>query len=295
MVEKSEGLRILIITGLSGAGKTQTVNCLEDIGYYCVDNLPPALLTKFVELGIQSEGKIDKVALVMDARGGDFFLDLSRALKELEQGHLQYQILFLEASDEVLVRRFKESRRKHPLSGRWRLLEAIQIEKTMLEELRGQANVVIDTSNTSSRELREKLISLYGKQSLNGFSINVVSFGYKMGIPLDSDLVIDVRFLPNPFYDPVMKTMTGMDPPVRDYVMKSTVTQAFNRRFLSLLKYLIPHYIKEGKTNLALSIGCTGGQHRSVVLAEHISQELNEMGYNVLVKHRDYARFKVEE
>ncbi len=295
MVEKSEGLRILIITGLSGAGKTQTVNCLEDIGYYCVDNLPPALLTKFVELGIQSEGKIDKVALVMDARGGDFFLDLSRALKELEQGHLQYQILFLEASDEVLVRRFKESRRKHPLSGRWRLLEAIQIEKTMLEELRGQANVVIDTSNTSSRELREKLISLYGEQSLNGFSINVVSFGYKMGIPLDSDLVIDVRFLPNPFYDPVMKTMTGMDPPVRDYVMKSTVTQAFNRRFLSLLKYLIPHYIKEGKTNLALSIGCTGGQHRSVVLAEHISQELNEMGYNVLVKHRDYARFKVEE
>jgi UPF0042 nucleotide-binding protein len=196
VVEKNEGLRILIITGLSGAGKTQTVNCLEDIGYYCVDNLPPALLTKFVELGRQSEGKIDKVALVMDARGGDFFLDLSRALEELQQDHLQYEILFLEASDEVLVRRFKESRRKHPLSGRWRLLEAIQIEKTMLEELRGQANVVIDTSNTSSRELREKLISLYGEQSISGFSINVVSFGYKMGIPLDSDIVIDVRFLP---------------------------------------------------------------------------------------------------
>jgi UPF0042 nucleotide-binding protein len=295
VVEKSEGLRILIITGLSGAGKTQTVNCLEDIGYYCVDNLPPALLTKFVELGIQSEGKIDKVALVMDARGGDFFLDLSRALEELQQDHLQYEILFLEASDEVLVRRFKESRRKHPLSGRWRLLEAIQIEKTMLEELRGKANVVIDTSNTSSRELREKLISLYGEQSISGFSINVVSFGYKMGIPLDSDIVIDVRFLPNPFYDPVMKTMTGMDQPVKDYVMKSTVTQAFIRRFLGLLKYLIPHYIKEGKTNLALSIGCTGGQHRSVVLAEHISQQLNEMGYNVLVKHRDYARYKLEE
>jgi UPF0042 nucleotide-binding protein len=295
VVEKNEGLRILIITGLSGAGKTQTVNCLEDIGYYCVDNLPPALLTKFVELGRQSEGKIDKVALVMDARGGDFFLDLSRALEELQQDHLQYEILFLEASDEVLVRRFKESRRKHPLSGRWRLLEAIQIEKNMLEELRGQANVVIDTSNTSSRELREKLISLYGEQSISGFSINVVSFGYKMGIPLDSDIVIDVRFLPNPFYDPVMKTMTGMDQPVKDYVMKSTVTQAFIRRFLSLLKYLIPHYIKEGKTNLALSIGCTGGQHRSVVLAEHISQQLNEMGYNVLVKHRDYARHKLEE
>ncbi len=295
MVKKIEVLRILIITGLSGAGKTQTVNCLEDIGYYCVDNLPPALLTKFVELGVQSEGKIDKVALVIDARGGDFFHDLSRALGELEQDHIQYEILFLEASDEVLVRRFKESRRKHPLSGRWRLLEAIQIEKTMLEELRGQANVVIDTSNTTSRELREKLISLYSEQAISGFSINVVSFGYKMGIPLDSDLVIDVRFLPNPFYDPVMKTMTGMDQEVKDFVLDSAVTRSFNRRFMGLLKYLIPHYIKEGKTNLALSIGCTGGQHRSVVLAEYMAKQLMNMGYSVLVKHRDNARNKLEE
>ncbi len=295
MVKKIEVLRILIITGLSGAGKTQTVNCLEDIGYYCVDNLPPALLTKFVELGVQSEGKIDKVALVMDARGGDFFHDLSRSLGELEQESIQYEILFLEASDEVLVRRFKESRRKHPLSGRWRLLEAIQIEKTMLEELRGQANVVIDTSSTTSRELREKLISLYSEQAVNGFSINVVSFGYKMGIPLDSDLVIDVRFLPNPFYDPIMKTMTGLDQEVKDYVLDSAVTRSFNRRFMGLLKYLIPHYIKEGKTNLALSIGCTGGQHRSVVLAEYMAQQLVNMGYSVLVKHRDNARYKLEE
>ncbi len=295
MVKKVEVLRILIITGLSGAGKTQTVNCLEDIGYYCVDNLPPALLTKFVELGVQSEGKIDKVALVMDARGGDFFHDLSRALGELEQDNMQYEILFLEASDEVLVRRFKESRRKHPLSGRWRLLEAIQIEKTMLEELRGQANVVMDTSNTTSRELREKLISLYSEQAINGFSVNVVSFGYKMGIPLDSDLVIDVRFLPNPFYDPVMKTMTGLDHEVKDFVLDSAVTRAFNRRFMGLLKYLIPHYIKEGKTNLALSIGCTGGQHRSVVLAEYMAKQLMNMGYSVLVKHRDHARYKLEE
>jgi len=295
VVKKGEVLRILIITGLSGAGKTQTVNCLEDIGYYCVDNLPPALLTKFVELGVQSEGKIDKVALVMDARGGDFFHDLIRSLGELEQDSIQYEILFLEASDEVLVRRFKESRRKHPLSGRWRLLEAIQIEKTMLEELRGQANVVIDTSNTTSRELREKLISLYSEQAINGFSINIVSFGYKMGIPLDSDLVIDVRFLPNPFYDPTMKTMTGMDQEVKDFVLESAVTRSFNRRFMGLLKYLIPHYIKEGKTNLALSIGCTGGQHRSVVLAEYMAKQLKNMGYSVLVKHRDNARYKLEE
>lgn len=295
MAKKTEALRILIITGLSGAGKTQAVNCLEDIGYYCVDNLPPALLTKFIELGVESDGKIDKVALVIDARGGEYFLDLSKALDELEQEKIPYEILFLEASDEVLVRRFKESRRKHPLSGRWRLLESIQIEKTMLEELRGKANVVIDTSNTNARELREKLLSLYSEPAINSFSINVVSFGYKMGIPLDSDLVFDVRFLPNPFYDPVMKPMTGLDKEVIDYVLGSPVTRAFTKRFIALLKYLLPHYIKEGKTNLALSIGCTGGQHRSVVLAEYIGKELINMGYSVLIKHRDIAKPKMED
>ncbi len=295
MDEKIEKLRVLIITGQSGAGKTQTINCLEDIGYYCVDNLPPALLTKFVELSTQSEGKINKVALVIDARGGDFFKDLAAALEELKQDQIAYEILFLEASDDVLVRRFKESRRRHPLAGRWRLLEAIQIEKTMLEELRGQANVVVDTSKLTSRELREKLLSLYSEQPINGFSINVVSFGYKAGIPLDSDLVVDVRFLPNPFYDPVMRTMNGSDQEVIDYVMESPVTKSFYRRFVGLLKYLIPHYIKEGKTNLAVSIGCTGGQHRSVVLGDYIARELQKMGYNVHVKHRDIPKDILEE
>jgi len=293
--KKDESLRILIITGLSGAGKTQTVNCLEDIGYYCIDNLPPVLLTKFVELSVQSEGKIDKVALVIDARGGEFFQDLSMALEDLKNDNIQYEILFLEASDEVLVRRFKESRRRHPLSGRWRLLEAIQVEKTMLEELRGQANIVVDTSSKTNRELREKLISLFSEQAIDGFSVNVVSFGYKIGIPLDSDMVIDVRFLPNPFYDPIMKTMSGLDQEVKDFVMDSSVTQGFSRRFIGLLKYLMPHYIKEGKTNLAISIGCTGGQHRSVVLAEYIGKQLIKMGYNVLVIHRDVSKPKLEE
>lgn len=295
MDEKTEKLRVLIITGQSGAGKTQTINCLEDIGYYCVDNLPPALLTKFVELSTQSEGKINKVALVIDARGGDFFKDLAAALEDLRQDQIAYEILFLEASDDVLVRRFKESRRRHPLAGRWRLLEAIQIEKTMLEELRGQANVVVDTSKLTSRELREKLLSLYSEQPINGFSINVVSFGYKAGIPLDSDLVVDVRFLPNPFYDPAMRSMNGSDQEVIDYVMESPVTKSFSRRFLGLLKYLIPHYIKEGKTNLAVSIGCTGGQHRSVVLGDYIARELQKMGYNVHVKHRDIPKNILEE
>lgn len=292
---ENEKLRVLIITGQSGAGKTQAVNCLEDIEYYCVDNLPPALLTKFVELSTQSEGKINKVALVIDARGGDFFKDLSAALEEMKQEHIPYEILFLEASDDVLVRRFKESRRRHPLAGRWRLLEAIQIEKTMLEELRGKANVVVDTSKLTSRELREKILSLYSEEPINGFSINVVSFGYKAGIPLDSDLVVDVRFLPNPFYDPNMRTMTGSDQEVIDYVMESPITKSFSRRFVGLLKYLIPHYIKEGKTNLAVSIGCTGGQHRSVVLGDYIAQELQKMGYNVHVKHRDIPNNILEE
>ncbi len=271
------------------------INCLEDMEYYCVDNLPPVLLTKFVELSLQSEGKIDKVALVIDARGGEFFSDLARSLDDLKQDQIPYEILFLEASDEVLIRRFKESRRRHPLSNTWRLQEAIQVEKNMLEELRGSANVVIDTSTLAPRELKDKLTSLYAHRQMHGFTVNVVSFGYKLGIPIDSDIVIDVRFIPNPFYNPVMRSMTGEDREVIDYVMDSTITKSFVRRFVNLMKFLIPHYINEGKTNLALSIGCTGGQHRSVVLAAYIGEQLKEMGYNVIIRHRDVAKYKLEE
>ncbi|MGI6434160.1 MAG: RNase adapter RapZ [Syntrophomonadaceae bacterium] len=295
MGEKRESLHILIITGLSGAGKTQVINCLEDMEYYCVDNLPPVLLTKFVELSLQSEGKIDKVALVIDARGGEFFSDLARALDDLKQEQIPYEILFLEAADEVLIRRFKESRRRHPLSTTWRLQEAIQVEKNMLEELRGSANVVIDTSTLTPRELKEKLTSLYSHRQMHGFTVNVVSFGYKLGIPIDSDIVIDVRFIPNPFYNPVMRHMTGEDREVIDYVLESTITKSFTRRFVNLLKFLIPHYVNEGKTNLALSIGCTGGQHRSVVLAVFIGEQLKQMGYNVIIRHRDIAKYKLED
>lgn len=295
MGEKEERLHILIITGMSGAGKTQVINCLEDMGYYCVDNLPPLLLTKFVELSIQSEGKVNKVALVMDTRGGDFFSDLDRALEELEKEELPYEILFMEASDEVLIRRFKESRRRHPLADRWRLLEAIQVEKSMLEELRGRASVVIDTSNLRPRELKEKLTSLYSHREGDTFTINVISFGYKLGVPMDSDIVMDVRFIPNPFYDPEMREMTGEDVPVIDYVLESTVTRSFTRRFLNLLKFLIPFYIEEGKTVLAVSIGCTGGQHRSVVLADYVGKQLKKMGYRVIIRHRDISKYKLEE
>ena len=294
MTEENTNLHVLIITGLSGAGKTQTINCLEDMDYYCVDNMPPALLRKFIELSLQSEGKIDKVALVIDVRGGDFFHNLSQSLFELEETHLPYEILFLEASDEVLVRRFKESRRRHPLAPGGRLLDAIKMERNILEELRGRANVILDTSDTSPRQLKEKLTELYSERLTGSFSINVVSFGYKMGVPLDGDIMMDVRFLPNPFYDPVMTKQTGEDDEVIRYVMGSEITKSFAKRFLNLLKFLIPHYIHEGKTNLAISIGCTGGQHRSVVLANYIGQQLKKQGYDVIVRHRDIARYRVE-
>jgi len=294
VTEENTNLHVLIITGLSGAGKTQTINCLEDMDYYCVDNMPPALLRKFIELSLQSEGKIDKVALVIDVRGGDFFHNLSQSLFELEETHLPYEILFLEASDEVLVRRFKESRRRHPLAPGGRLLDAIKMERNILEELRGRANVILDTSDTSPRQLKEKLTELYSERLTGSFSINVVSFGYKMGVPLDGDIMMDVRFLPNPFYDPVMTKQTGEDDEVIRYVMGSEITKSFAKRFLNLLKFLIPHYIHEGKTNLAISIGCTGGQHRSVVLANYIGQQLKKQGYDVIVRHRDIARYRVE-
>jgi UPF0042 nucleotide-binding protein len=294
VTEEINKMHVLIITGLSGAGKTQTINCLEDLGYYCVDNMPPALLRKFIELSLQSEGKIDKVALVIDVRGGDFFHNLSQSLNEMEENHLAYEILFLEASDEVLVRRFKESRRRHPLAPGDRLLDAIRMERKILSELRGRANVVLDTSDTSPRQLKEKLIELYSGSLDAGFTINVVSFGYKMGIPLDCDIMMDVRFLPNPFYDPLMTKLTGEDAEVIQYVLGSEITKSFNRRYLNLFRFLIPHYIQEGKTNLAISIGCTGGQHRSVVLANYFGQQLKKQGYNVIVRHRDIAKHLVD-
>jgi UPF0042 nucleotide-binding protein len=295
MGKKNQGLYILIITGLSGAGKTQVINCLEDIGYYCVDNLPPTLISKFVELSIHSEGNIRKIALVIDVRGGNFFDDLSEALGELKKEEIRHEIIFLEASDEVLVRRYKESRRRHPLAGSSGLIEALKAERAMLEELRGQANLIIDTSNLSPRELKEKLTSRFSESESEVFSINLLSFGYKMGMPLDADIVIDVRFLPNPFYDPLMQKMTGKDHQVINFVLDSPVTKSFNRRFINLLKYLIPYYIEEGKTNLTVAIGCTGGQHRSVVLAEYTGRQLKKMGYNVIIRHRDVAKYKVEE
>lgn len=295
MEVETNRLKVLIITGLSGAGKSLTVNCLEDMGYYCVDNLPPALLSTFIDLSIQSERKFNTVALVIDVRGGAFFNDLSHALQELEEKNINFEVLFLEASDEVLVRRYKESRRMHPLASEGQLLEAIQTERKILQEIRGKANLIIDTSSLNTKQLKNKIIKLFGENGAGDIRVNVVSFGYKAGIPLDSDIIIDVRFLPNPFYDAKMKDMTGREKDVVDYVMNSPITKVFNEKFISMLEFLIPHYINEGKSNIQIAIGCTGGQHRSVVLTDYIGEKLAAMGYKTVVKHRDLPRYEQEE
>ncbi|MCR4400566.1 MAG: RNase adapter RapZ [Syntrophomonadaceae bacterium] len=288
-------MEVLIITGLSGAGKTQAVNCLEDLGYFCVDNLPPALVSKFTELSSQVEGKKQRVAFVIDARGGRFFHDLAAALEDMQRSGIRFQILFLEASEEVLIRRFKESRRKHPLAPAGDIVEAIRAEKEMLQELRGRANMIIDTSAISVRQLKEELIRLFGEDEKGGMmSVTCLSFGYKLGLPMDADLVMDVRFLPNPNYEPALHRLTGQHPAVKEYVLESPLTRTFLRRYLNMLKYLLPYYVKEGKTHMVIAMGCTGGQHRSVVLAEYLGEHLRRQGYRVVIKHRDVERYHAE-
>ncbi|MFZ5632821.1 MAG: RNase adapter RapZ [Bacillota bacterium] len=283
--------RLVIVTGLSGAGKTQAVRCLEDIGFFCVDNLPPTLIPKFVELCTQSKKDIDKIALVVDIRGREFFNALSEVLNDLDRMKVKYEILFLEASRETLIHRFKETRRSHPLGVDGDMLHWIDEERNMLQDIRGRAHKVIDTSNLRNTQLREEIINLFGDSAnIPNIRIMVVSFGYKYGIPIDSDLVFDVRFLPNPHYDPVLGPMTGQDQAVRNYVINSPAAEEFTGKFFDLVEFLLPQYIKEGKTSLTIAVGCTGGVHRSVVLANQLADYLNSRGYNARTKHRDIER-----
>lgn len=282
---------MIIVTGLSGAGKTQALRYLEDMGYFCVDNLPPTLIPKFAEICAQTDRGITKMALVIDIRGGEFFQDLSEVLGQLKQYDINHEILYLEASDDVLVRRYKESRRRHPLDTHGQVLPNIHEERMLLAEIRGRADKIIDTSNLKSQELRDKLRDLFGSEAVGSqLLITVISFGFKYGIPLDSDLVIDVRFLPNPFYDPVMRPLNGNDPVVCDYVFNSPVTAKFMEKFTDLVEFLIPCYIDEGKTTLMIAIGCTGGMHRSVALANRLGELLKGKEYRLAVKHRDINR-----
>lgn len=284
--------RLLIVTGMSGAGKTQAVQSLEDLGYFCVDNLPPALITKFAELVSQSAGKVEKVALVVDIRGGEFFHQAIEVLNDLTKQGYWYEILFLEASDETLVRRYKESRRRHPLDTQGEVLQVIRQERELLREIRGRATKIIDTSKVTDSQLREQIITQFGgdRENTKQLLITVISFGYKYGIPLDSDLVIDVRFLPNPHYIPELRCLTGNDEPVQRHVLSKDVTKEFMAKFTDFVQFLIPHYQNEGKATLMIAIGCTGGMHRSVTLANRLGDILNEKGYRVNVRHRDIMR-----
>ncbi|MDS1030625.1 RNase adapter RapZ [Bacillota bacterium LX-D] len=285
-------MQLVVITGMSGAGKTQAIRCLEDLGFFCVDNLPPTLIPKFTELLNESEDRMHKVGLVMDIRGGKFFAGLQDALIYLDENDFNYEILFLEASDEALVRRFKETRRVHPLSSVGRILEGIVEERKHLETLRGKANKIIDTSELSTTQLRQQLTELFKNKEDYKLIITVISFGYKYGIPLDADLVLDVRFLPNPFYIKELKGLTGDDPQVQEYVMASPETNVFMNKLVDMLKYLLPFYVREGKRQLVIAIGCTGGQHRSVTLANKIRELLEDAQLKIIVTHRDLEREK---
>lgn len=282
-------MRFVIVTGLSGAGKTQTTRTLEDLGYFCIDNLPPKLIPKFAEVCMQSNGHIEKVALVIDIRGGVFFDDFFDSIKYLKDNEFDYEILFLEASDEVLIKRFKETRRSHPLSPDGRVLTGIALEREKLREIKNAADLIIDTSKYEIRHLREKINEAFGDKTHpeKHLTITVLSFGFKYGIPVDSDLVFDVRFIPNPFYIPELKKYSGNDDPVKNYVLNQQETKTFIEKLMDMLRYLIPNYIKEGKRQLIISIGCTGGRHRSVAIANELYERLNSENYNAKIEHRD--------
>lgn len=289
-------MEFVIVTGLSGAGKTQAIRSLEDMGYFCIDNLPPALLSKFAEICCQSNGKIEKVAVVVDIRGGKFFDDFFGGLNDLKAMGNKYQILYIDASDEVLVKRYKESRRNHPLAIKGRIINGIREERQKLEEVKRHADHIIDTTNLTSRQLKEEIkkIFLVGEE-FDSLIINIISFGFKYGIPIDSDLVFDVRFLPNPYYIKELKNYSGNDDKVKEYVFKWPETMEFINKVSDLLQFLIPLYIKEGKNQLVISIGCTGGRHRSVAIANKIFEILKKQGHAVFINHRDISKDAMED
>ncbi|WP_423408164.1 RNase adapter RapZ [Heyndrickxia sp. MSNUG] len=284
--------QLVIITGMSGAGKTVAIQSFEDLGFFCVDNLPPTLLPKFMELMKESGTKMNKVALVMDLRGREFFDSLFKALDDLaETSWVAPQVLFLDADDSTLVRRYKETRRSHPLAPSGLPLEGIRLERELLEELKGRAQTIYKTTDMKPKELREKILEEFSENKQATFTVNVMSFGFKHGIPIDADLVFDVRFLPNPHYIDHMRPKTGLDEEVSTYVLKWSETNKFLEKVTDLLSFMLPHYKREGKAQLIIAIGCTGGQHRSVALAENIAKFF-EKDYHTRVTHRDIDKRK---
>ncbi len=283
-------MEFVIVTGLSGSGKSRAVDALEDIGFFCVDNVPPSFIQKFYELCIGE--KMEKVAVVTDTRGGYLFHGLADALKELSVRELPYKILFLECNAGVLYNRFKETRRKHPLVDdcEGSVEAAIGKEQKLLEPLRGQADYIIDTTGTSPAQLKERIAELFLGDSVKGMKIHCMSFGFKYGAPSEADMVIDVRCLPNPFYIESLKNLTGLQHEVSDFVMEQEETKGFVSRFFQMVDYLVPLYSNEGKSSLVIAIGCTGGKHRSVTIAEALARHLGEQDYKATTMHRDITK-----
>ncbi|MDK2845284.1 MAG: RNase adapter protein RapZ [Enterococcus sp.] len=288
----ADQLSLVIITGMSGAGKTVAIQSFEDMGYFCVDNMPPSLIPKFWEL-IRESGKVTKIALVVDLRSRSFFDEIQNMLAEIENTQLiDTKILFLDASDVELVSRYKETRRVHPMAMDGLVTEGIRKERAILEDLKVKASLVIDTTTLTPRQLREKINQEFRHNNESGFRVEMVSFGFKYGLPIDADIVMDVRFLPNPHYFPELRPLTGCDKPVYDYVMSFEQTEKFYQSFSQLLLQIMPGYIKEGKSSLTIAIGCTGGQHRSVALTNRVGECLKENGYTVNTTHRDKDKRK---
>ncbi len=285
-------MQLVMITGMSGAGKTMVMQVMEDIGFYCIDNLPPQLIPKFVDICEHSEGGLNKVAIAVDIRSGDMFADIYRSWRTLKnETSVDVKVIFTEASDEVLLKRYKETRRKHPLAEKCgSLQEAIQYEREQLQQLRSIADYFIETSHLSVSQLKEEIKSMFLEKKTDSMLVKVLSFGYKYGVSTESDLVMDVRCLPNPFYIPELKTHTGCESCVRDYVMQFPQSQELFRKIMDLLEFLLPLYVTEGKSQLVVAFGCTGGKHRSITFAELVGDALREKGYRVHKLHRDIAK-----
>ena len=285
-------MRFLIVTGQSGAGKSRTASTLEDLGYYCVDNLPPELIQQFAEVCLATTGRFDRVALVSDVRAGQNFDGLINSLDALDAMGCEYSIVYVEAEPEVIIKRYKETRRSHPLSKDGTpLAEAVLKEKQLLARVRERANFIINTTSLSTARLRSELIRLFeGDQPQHAMVVNIQSFGFKYGLPMDADLVFDVRFLPNPYYMAELRPKSGLMPEVRDFIFSYQQTQDYMQKLEDLLAFSLPLYFEEGKTALVIAVGCTGGRHRSVAVAKEIGEYVAKRGYPTVVNHRDISR-----
>ena len=281
-------MRFVIVSGMSGAGKSTALNMLEDMGFFCVDNLPVALLPSFGQIAFDRKVEVNQVAVTVDIRNGDQLQGLTNQLAVLYELGIKYEILFLDADEKTLVKRYKETRRTHPLAREDRIETGIQRERTMVSFIREKADYIIDTTSLLTRELKQELEKIYvNEEHYSNFIVTILSFGFKYGIPADADLVFDVRFLPNPYYDPELRPMTGNDLAIQQYVTRSGDARIFLDKLEDMLGFLIPHYIDEGKYHLVVGIGCTGGKHRSVTIANGIYKRLKNLPYSVRIEHRE--------